>query len=179
MVDGFWDETAGGFFFTSSDHERLITRTKPAVDGSVPSGNSLATELCLRLATLTGGRDFAEKGERVLRLHQKGMAENPFAYANLLAALDLHLRGADEVAVVAPGGAAGATSLLAPLGKHYAPNAVVVCHDPDAPPARVPPFAVGKTALDSRATAYVCRGFTCSRPVTAWEELRAELDGPR
>jgi uncharacterized protein YyaL (SSP411 family) len=33
-----------------------------------------------------------------------------------------------------------------------------------------------RTALDGRATAYVCRGFVCRMPVTTVEGLRAELE---
>ena len=42
MLAHFWDPHAGGFFFTSDDHEALIVRSKPAFDGSIPSGNSVA-----------------------------------------------------------------------------------------------------------------------------------------
>ena len=41
ILDRFLDRDGGGFFFTSDDHEQLIARTKPAFDGSTPSGNSL------------------------------------------------------------------------------------------------------------------------------------------
>jgi len=46
----FWDGDAGGFFFTSDDHEALIVRSKPAFDGSIPSGNSVAALTLLRLS---------------------------------------------------------------------------------------------------------------------------------
>jgi uncharacterized protein YyaL (SSP411 family) len=30
--------------------------------------------------------------------------------------------------------------------------------------------------VDGKATAYVCHDFTCSRPVTTWEELKTLLE---
>jgi len=172
MIELFRDDSDGGFFFTAADHERLIARTKPATDGSVPSGNSLAALLCLRLHAVTEEKDYLEKGERVLRLHRAGVEQNPFAHSHLLAAIDFFVRQPKEIAVVARGGAAAARPLLEPLARHYQPNRTTFCYDPDAPPRRVPPYAREKPLVDSRPTAYVCHRFTCSPPVTDWDELR-------
>jgi hypothetical protein len=176
LAERFHDDAAGGFFFTDSEGERLIVRTKPGYDGSVPSGNSLAAELFLRLHWIGGNDEHRAKGEGVLRLYADAMARNPFAFANLLAVLDFHLRTPCEVAVVARGGPSGAASLLVPLGRHYGPNRIVFCYDPDSPPAFVPPFAREKPVVDGKPTAYVCRGFTCSPPVTDWPALAALVD---
>jgi uncharacterized protein YyaL (SSP411 family) len=171
MLELFWDEANGGFFYTAADHERLIARTKPAHDGSVPSGNSLAAMLCLRLHALTEEERYASVAERVLRLHRGSMEENAFAHAYLLAAVDFYARQPKEIVVVARGGRPAATALLGPLERSYQPNRVVVCYDPAAPPARVPPFAREKSLLESRPTAYVCHAGTCSAPVTDWDGL--------
>ncbi|MET0154028.1 MAG: thioredoxin domain-containing protein [Candidatus Binatia bacterium] len=172
MLELFWDDANGGFFYTAADHERLIARTKPAHDGSVPSGNSLAAMLCLRLHALTEEERYANAAERVLRLYRGSIEENPFAHAYLLASLDLYAKQPREIVVVAKGGREAATELLGPLERIYQPNRVVVCYDPAAPPARVPPFAREKPLIDSRPTAYVCHAGTCSAPVTDWQGLR-------
>jgi uncharacterized protein len=176
MVELFWDAKEGGFFFTALDHERLIARTKPANDGSVPSGNALAALACLRLHAVTEEKDYLDKGERVLALWRDATEENTFAHTHLLAALDFHARQPKEIAVVARGGRAGARPLLEPLSRHYQPNRVVFCYDPASPPARIPPFARDKPLVDSRPTAYVCHRFTCSPPVTDWQELRRRVE---
>jgi uncharacterized protein len=176
LLELFWDEANGGFFYTPTDHERLIARTKPVHDGSVPSGNSLATMLCLRLHTLTEEERYLVAGERVLRLHRGSMEENPFAHAYLLAALDLYARQPKEIVVVATGGREGAAELLGPLERTYQPNRVVVCYDPATPPPEMPPFARDKPLIDSRPTAYVCHRATCSPPVSDWPGLRRLLE---
>ncbi len=171
LLELFWDDANGGFFYTAADHERLITRTKPVHDGSVPSGNSLATMLCLRLHALTEDERYSTVAERVLRLYRGSMEENPFAHAYLLAAVDFYARQPREIVVVANGGRERAAELLGPLERIYQPNRVVVCYDPGAPPTRVPPFAREKPLKDSRPTAYVCHAGTCSPPVTDWQGL--------
>jgi uncharacterized protein YyaL (SSP411 family) len=51
MIEQFWDEESGGFYFTGKDHESLLTRTKDFFDNATPSGNSVA-----------GGRSFENGG---------------------------------------------------------------------------------------------------------------------
>src|SRR5205085_7691512 len=43
MIEQFWDDEAGGFFFTGNSHEQLIVRSKEWLDNATPSGNSIAT----------------------------------------------------------------------------------------------------------------------------------------
>ena len=42
MIDLFYDEAKGGFFFTAAGHEELFARTKPVFDQPIPSPNALA-----------------------------------------------------------------------------------------------------------------------------------------
>lgn len=50
QIELFQDDKAGGFYFTSSDHEALFARGKNPVDGAIPSGNSVAACNLLLLA---------------------------------------------------------------------------------------------------------------------------------
>src|SRR5207253_9502161 len=58
----------GGFFDTADDHEQLVTRPKDVQDNAVPSGNSMAALVLLRLAALTGEGSYRTAAERGLRL---------------------------------------------------------------------------------------------------------------
>ena len=42
MIEEFWDDESGGFFFTGKSHESLIVRSKDYFDNATPSGNSVA-----------------------------------------------------------------------------------------------------------------------------------------
>ena len=61
MIDRFADPERGGFFETSSDHERLVARRKDLEDHPIPSGNSAAALGLLRLAALTGEYSYEER----------------------------------------------------------------------------------------------------------------------
>lgn len=54
MLELFADPERGGFFFSGTAGEHLIRRPKETYDGALPSGNSAAGLLLVRLAKLTG-----------------------------------------------------------------------------------------------------------------------------
>jgi uncharacterized protein YyaL (SSP411 family) len=170
----FLDPEGGAYFYTPSDGERLIARTKPGADGSLPSGNGVAAVVLLRLAALTGVEDYGRRAEEILRLFQEPLVRNPFSYVSLVEALERHLGGGTELVLVGPAGA-GLQALERAVAEAYVPHLSLVrargAED-------VPPLARGRGAVDGLATAYVCRHFTCSRPVTDTEELRALLAEP-
>jgi uncharacterized protein YyaL (SSP411 family) len=57
-LDDFGDAEEGGFYFTGKENEQLPTRLKEAVDGAMPSGNSVMHYNLLRLSLLTGDERF-------------------------------------------------------------------------------------------------------------------------
>jgi len=174
MLRHFWDGTAGGFFFTSDDHEALIVRSKPSFDGSIPSGNSVAVRSLLRLAHYTDRADYRERAETVLRLYAGRMRQQPFGFANMLCAADFYAQTPREVVVVAPQGRADDTGLLTGIRRTYVPNRTLTVVDP-AETDRLPMLLQGKGQIDGQPTAYVCQRMTCSPPVTTWADLQPLL----
>jgi uncharacterized protein len=57
----FADAEAGGFFFTSHDHEVLIHRAKPGYDNATPSGNGIAAYALMRLGRLLESRAIRQR----------------------------------------------------------------------------------------------------------------------
>jgi uncharacterized protein YyaL (SSP411 family) len=164
----FRDADGGGYFFTAHDEERLIARSKSGADGSVPSGNAVAAHTLLRLHHLTGEASYLGRGEEILRLYQDEARRNPFGYATYLQALELYSEGPTEVIVVADD-ARGGASMWAAVAPVYLPHRTLVAAAPGDPSPLAP--ARDRPALGGRPTAYVCRHFTCSAPVTTPEEL--------
>jgi uncharacterized protein YyaL (SSP411 family) len=173
LITQFWDDAEGGFFFTSEDHEVLISRSKSAFDGSIPSGNSVAAMNLLRLAALTEKQEYTRKAETVLRLFYDAMEQNPFGFSNMLCVLDFYLRQPKEVVLIGEIDAPETKVLLGHIHEMFIPNKTIQCFSPDSSTARqLPSLLTGKTQMDGKLTAYVCHNFTCSLPVTEWEELK-------
>ncbi len=79
----FWDEQNSGFFFTATDHEELLARSKDRYDSVVPSGNSVAVRNLIRLAALTKNESYREKAEQTLKAAAGSMQDSPGGFANM------------------------------------------------------------------------------------------------
>ncbi len=176
VLDHFLDREKGGFFFTSDDHEALITRSKPVFDGSTPSGNSAAVMALLRLHAYTGEHRYFAQAERALRLFKDLIAQQPFSFSHMLEAIDLYERGPTEIAIIGPQGTPEFTRWVERLGLLYLPNRALFAADPMSSDATFLPEQVrGKAQVGGELTAYVCRERSCSSPFTSIEAVEAEL----
>jgi uncharacterized protein len=166
MIERFADDEKGGFFETSSDHERLVARRKDLEDHPIPAGNSSAAYGMLRLAALTGEHRYEERAVSALRLLHELAPQHPQAFGHLLQALDFHLSPVKEVAL--------AGEDLAPLERvvrsEFRPHIVLA-----GGPADGVPLLEGREPVEGRAAAYVCEHFACKRPVTEPGELERLL----
>jgi uncharacterized protein YyaL (SSP411 family) len=162
MIERFADEKRGGFFETSSDHERLVARRKDLEDHPIPSGNASAAYGLLRLGALTGERDYERRAEGVFRLVHTLAARHANAFAHLLQAIDFHLAPVKEVAL-----AGGDVSELARVVRSaFRPHLVLAGGEPDGVP-----LMADRPPVDGRPAAYVCERFSCKAPVTDPGEL--------
>ncbi len=86
MVRWFWDEGAGGFWFTR-ERSDMFTRSKPAFDGAEPSPNGMAALGLLRLAKKTGERGYATLAQRTIQTFGGLFMRFPRGFFTLLSAL--------------------------------------------------------------------------------------------
>ncbi|HEX2172045.1 MAG TPA: thioredoxin domain-containing protein [Dehalococcoidia bacterium] len=172
MLDQFWDEERGGFYDTSRDHESLISRPKDLFDNATPSGNSVAADVLLRLAALTGSPDYERSAVATIGLVAQAMSRYPTAFGRMLSALDFHLSSKREVAIVGDPDDASTRALLAVTRSAFAPNQVVALRRPDDwEPAGAIMILEDRPDIEGRPTAYVCENYACQAPVTEPADL--------
>jgi len=179
MLDRFWSEAEGAFYDTAANATDLVVRPREINDSATPSGTSAAATALLRLNALTGEGRYVEVAERVLQSFAEMAPRFPQAFGELLAAMDLHIDGVQEVAIVGAASAPEAETLREVIRTAYHPRTVVAflphgMVGDDEVEAAVP-LLQGRTPIDGAAAAYVCRSFACRMPVTTPEALRAEL----
>ncbi|HEU4586566.1 MAG TPA: thioredoxin domain-containing protein, partial [Gemmatimonadaceae bacterium] len=170
----FWNDELGGFFDTPRDHESLVTRPREITDNAVPSGTSLAADLFLRLAELTGDADLRHRAMHVLESVAEPLANYAHAFGYMLGVAEMAVFGAVEVALVGDPGSATFTALDRELAAHYVP-ALVLAGGPPAASAGVA-LLRDRGTRNGAATAYVCREYTCQTPVTAPDALGRQLE---
>jgi uncharacterized protein YyaL (SSP411 family) len=178
IIEEFWDEEGGGFFYNGRSGENLIVRNKDYFDNATPSGNSVAAECLLRLSALTGDEGYGRKAVNVLRLVRDAVERYPSAFGYALGALDFYLSTPKEVVIVSPaeGGADDARALAREVWSRYLPNKIVArASESDARAAERVPLLRERAAVGGRATAYVCEHYACKQPVNTPEELASQL----
>jgi uncharacterized protein YyaL (SSP411 family) len=169
-------DSAGGWYDTGDDHERLVTRPKDVQDNAVPSGNAMAARVLLRLAGWTGEGRYRSAAERALRTVVPFVGRYPTAFAHWLSAMDLALSPIAEVAIVGAADDSATAALLAAAQRDYRPNQVVAqTSDAARADASAIPLLHDRVTVDDRPTAYVCRGFACQLPVGDPTRLAEQL----
>jgi uncharacterized protein len=170
LLARFEDPKAGGFHFTSHDHEKLFHRTKPGHDNATPSGNGVAAQALLLLGHLTGELRYIEAARRTVELFGGALAESPGGHSTLLGALAL--LEAPPSLVLLQGDAATTAQWQRALESRYRPDAMVF----DLGGALdLPPMLVKGAPPRAGAVAFVCRGMTCLPAITTLEALADAL----
>jgi uncharacterized protein len=162
LIQYFWDEASGDFFFTPSDHEPLLIRPKEHFDNATPSGNSTSAHNLLKLARLTGTDRYREMAERMLRRMSAALSRFPHGFGNWLRAVDDYLGPVKEVAVV--GSPEARQPFLDVLRSVYLPRMLMVVGEGNEADTDPIPLLRGRSAPRGSAVAYVCESYVCSEP---------------
>ncbi len=175
MIEQFWDDSEGGFYFTGKSHEKLIIRSKEFLDNATPSGNSIAAWSLLRLGLLTANDDYRRRATAVLRLMADQIRRYPSAFGFALSALDFYLGTPLEVVIVGSPGPQ-LDELLSTVWRTYLPNRVIAaCQKDHERAAAIVPLFTGRDTLATEPTAFVCQASTCQRPVNTSADLLGQL----
>ena len=175
MVELFWDEEAGQFYDTGRDHEDLIVRPHDISDNAIPSGSSMAADVLLRLAVITGDADHERRAVMAMRSARELMARIPGGAGNWLCALDFYLSPTKEVVIIGDAGDSRTQMLAREVHRSRIPNRVLVGHGDGSEPIDGVPLLEDRHKVDGRPTAYVCRNYVCSLPAVDPSVLAAQL----
>ena len=166
----YTDAEHGGYYLTADDAEGLIIRPHATIDDAIPNHNGLIAQNLVRLAVLTGDDLWHRQRDAVFSALLPRATENVFGHLSVLNALDLHLHGAE---IVVTGNGEGADVLLAAARRLPCATTILLhAANVEALPAQHP--ARDKISASHNATAaFVCRGQSCSLPMTEPEALTA------
>ena len=174
QVDLFGDQKLGGFFDTSTLDPHRIVRLRSEYEGAEPGGNSTAALNLLRLTALTGSSRWQEMAESTINSVAPLLTQEPLMMPQMLAALHFLQQGGGQVVIVGNSKEADTMALLREVQSRFLPWLVLIqvdAGDDSEETLRLLPTLTGKTIIQNRATAYVCRQQTCLEPTTDPAEL--------
>ena len=173
-VADFWDPESGTFFDTGPEHDQLVVRPRSLVDGATPAANSVAADVLLRLALLTGEADHDRRARSVLRAAAPAIERHPSQFGRMLAAADRALGEPLDAVVAGVSDDPRAIALRRAASGPYAPD-LVIAPLPAGAAITAWPLFEGKAAREGVPTAYVCRGYACDEPTADPERVRAQV----
>ena len=172
LLKHFRDER-GLFFFTSDDHEQLLTRNRSQHDGALPAGGAVATQWLQRLAQQSAVERFAEAARQSLVAHRPLVERTPGAFANMLLAAEEASRLQVEIAINGEPEAAETQPMLDELRRRRRFDWAVAVGRSEA-------SALLKGRISDEASvqveAYLCRNGSCQRPTSDPIEFGRMLD---
>jgi uncharacterized protein YyaL (SSP411 family) len=180
LVEHFWDDELGGFYFTSDEGETLIVRPKEVYDGAIPSGNSVAMLNLIRLARITANTEFERRANDVGRAFNEQVARGASAFTLMMSAVDFATGPSFEIVVAGHAGRDDSRRMTAELNRRFIPSKVVLFRPEGDSKAviEIAPYTKAQSALNGEATAYVCRNYACELPTTDVDKM-LELLGER
>jgi len=169
LLARFEDEAAGGFFFTSHDHEQLIQRPKSPHDNAIPSGNGVAAFALQRLGHMLGEVRYLRAAERTLHTFGGDLNANPAACPTLLCALQEWL--APPTVIILRGERAAMAEWQRTLSSRALPHCMVMA----LPAGLISGFPALDKLVDESVNAYVCRGVECLPAIKNLDALIASI----
>jgi uncharacterized protein YyaL (SSP411 family) len=169
MIEQFWDVKAGGLFLTATANPDDLIRQKSFDDSDLPSGNAVAALNLSRLADLTGNMDLEQKATEIRRALASAVQKSPSDYPQMLIAADFALGPSYEVVIAGKPRAADTQAMLRAAMRPFAPNKVVLLRttEESSPEiVRLADYTRYHSAIQGKATAYVCVKYNCKLPTT-------------
>jgi uncharacterized protein YyaL (SSP411 family) len=131
LIEHFWDDKNGGFYFTAEDGENLPVRQKEIYDGAIPSGNSVAMLNLLRLGRLSANPDLEQKAAQVGQAFFESVRQSPSAYTQLMTAIDFAVGPSYEIAIIGDPAADDTRGMLRAINLRFMPNKVLILLSPE------------------------------------------------
>jgi hypothetical protein len=179
LIEHFWDDYLGGFYFSADDSEDLIVRQKEIYDGAIPSGNSVAMYNLLRLSYITGNTDLEEKAELISRIFSDKIKDNPVAFTQLMSAVDYAVGPTYSLVISGDLSSPDTKKMVDTLNSNYLPHVSAIFKPSDEEKAKINEYAdyiQYFNKVNDRATAYVCVDKTCKKPTNEIEVMLDFLD---
>ncbi len=168
MLVLFWDDRYGGFFLNASDSETLIYRPKEVYDGAIPSGNSVAGYVLMRLAHLTANPKMMEYAGKQLRFLAGQVKDYPAGHSFSLIGFLGELYPSKEIVCIADE-KEEFKELKDYLSEHFEPNTVVLMKSEDNSEEvlRTASYVVDYQKINDKTTYYVCENHCCLSPTNS------------
>jgi len=170
MIELFYDKKNGGFFLYGNDSERLIVRPKEVYDGAIPSGNSIATYVLIKLSQILENNELKELSKKQLKTFGGDISTNPISHAFMLIAYSFYSQAKDRLVLVGDINNHNYRKIKNKIDTKFLPFTLKIYIDKKSG------TNLGYKMIDNKITLYLCKNFACLEPVNNIDEILSIID---
>ena len=177
MKNLFWDNSSNSLYDTSIYHEKLIKRPKDLYDNAIPSPNSVAAQVLMKLSIITNNDEYKNISDQLIKSSINLMNKFPNASGNWLCNLSYLLSTVKEIVVVGDPYDEELVELKLQIHKTFIPNKIVLGKNYSSTEENYSELLLlkNKISLNNKPTIYICQNYQCKLPVNTIEELTKQL----
>jgi hypothetical protein len=179
LIEKFWDQEAGGFYFSPPSAEDLLVRQKEIYDGAIPSGNSISMLNLLKLGRITNDPELENMALKISEIFSNRVKRSPTSFTQLLIAVDFELGPVKEIVISGNPKSPETYAMLKIVRGKFLPHKVVLFNptNQNSPSIyNISEFIKNQPAIGNKTTAYVCANYSCQEPTNNIKELEKLLE---
>lgn len=176
MIRLFYDKENDGFYLYANDAEQLITRPKELYDGAMPSGNSVAAYVLVRLFKLTGVLQWKYYADRQLAFIAGRTSGYPMGHSfSMLAMMEVLYPSKELICVTAKQEIPDELfELLLEIPLHNLSVLVKTGINEDLL-TELAPFTKDYIVPEGETRYYLCKNGACEAPMRSIREVKESL----
>jgi len=174
----FWDEQEGGLLEKTSESFSATFAMKSMDERDLPSLNAIALELCCWFAFISGGPEWQDYADSLVKTLGRYVECIPEQHPAFLISYSRYVEPIRKVVIVGEKDGADTLALLNAGRKSYAPETIVMLRSVDINDdilCELFPLLADMHPVNGKAAAYLCDSGGCYAPLTDPAELQLEI----
>lgn len=182
LIEQFADNSHGGFYFTSHQHEKFIHRTMTYSDEAIPCGNGVAIKALFEIGHLLANNTFINTAEKAINRILPILSNDSQGNYSVTAA-SIYQLTPPELIIIHGTNQAEIKAWQTLVQKTFHPTRLCFAinsttNDDLITIEDIPNYLISARSDRTKTMqtiAYICQGTSCSEPVTSLQELAKRL----
>lgn len=167
VIDYFYDEPEGLFFYTSNMGEKLIARKKEIFDNVIPASNSSLARNLYQIGKILDNEDWIQHGRKTASRFKKVFLTDPSYVSNWGCLITSMMSPTAEIVV----SGIDAQTVRKEIEQVYYPNKIIC----GSSTVSTLPLLEDRKPIDKETHIYLCYDKVCQLPTTSVSELFHQL----
>jgi len=173
MISLFWDSEKKYFKDTNYNHEILFASPQTTDGNVLPSSDSVATEILIKMALLLDNNNLRKMAKESVDSKYLQLIESPLSNVSWLSTIDSFLSMPTEILII--GDKENSKKLLDSAYYSYLPNRLIIGLRNDKELPFESPLFINKTQHHNLPTAFVCHNYVCDTPTNDPIQLQSTI----